>query len=251
MVLSPPVYVKLSLVLLFGFFLILLAIQISRFTGDLSSHFFAVDALVRNVNKFTSGGALAHSRWQKQIDSREYSIHDVQITVRYCDDMGHRVTIEKTQKLIAHRDGVKQIWDRELKATGSFDWDSIETSPGKIVIGSKRPVGTRFEVPTEFSNPLPLEKYFMRRMKVDVIDSFKEETEDFVFSATKTTIAASITVIGTDNMEFTDITGKLTFGNYESVPDQQPRLMDRKTIQWDISNPQVGEVYQLIWTRRV
>lgn len=217
---------------------------------DFRKHFGAVSALVSNMNRFTAGGVYAHERWEDELRNTDYTIHDLLVQLTYQDSKGHRVSLLKSQELIARKDKVIEIWDRNLKSDGSFDWDGAQSLPGKVRCDKMRKLGTSYEIPTVFDSPLPVGKKYHRELRVDFIDAFKERTEDLVFTSERPVNNVTIKIVGSgQGIEFSNAVGEVRFGCYTMEPPQRPEIYDKEIIIWNISDPQIGEIHRLKWTR--
>jgi hypothetical protein len=250
MITSPPIGVTVGILVLLAISLAFLAIYIVHLLDTFKHHTNAVDVMVKNFNRFIAGGALASERWLPLIYNRPFSIHDVRLKLIYHDKKGHHVRLEKTQVIMAHADNVTEIIDRGLKSDGQIDWASASTSIGTVDTGKIAKKGTMYEVPTTFQTPLPKGINTYRKFNLDLIDAFCQDREDFILSISNSTANATIIIEAAEGMEFAGVIGEIYYGHYHVAPTHLPRIADNyKTIIWEITQPQIGETFRLIWTR--
>ncbi|MBK7142037.1 MAG: hypothetical protein IPH75_08155 [bacterium] len=247
---EQSIYLKVSLAVLLLIIVVLIGVQVVKALRRFNDHVETVSRLSETVARNMSGEALSRP-YDMEIAKSDHAIKHLQIDAHYQDAKGHRVTLKKTQTVLPMKDGFVEIWDRNLKveSPGFLDWDSAESTPGKVDITKKRNFGTTFEVPTVFSDPLPINKPTTRVFKIDMIDTFPKDTEDLLCTLERHVETLFITVNACDGLKFVKSHGTARFGGYEkNNPDPAPYITDDgKRICWDIPNGQIGEVYRLVW----
>jgi len=185
---------------------------------------------------------------KKQTESStETQIEETIIRLILYDSTGTEAIFEKAQIFKVNVPKLAKHWDRNLRATGTFD--NFESMPGKVNKDSITTVAASTEVLTEFIPPLE-QGIHLRIFHCRVHNSFTSTKEDMMYTVDYKTAKATMVLVFPKSRAVRNILklqkrrGALT----EDV-DRHDLFVasDNLRVRWEIPDPVLGFSYYIQW----
>jgi hypothetical protein len=182
-----------------------------------------------------------------------FIIKELIMKLDFKDATGELVHVTKEQLIKPYKSIAKEYIDRGLAATGEIknfkSFLFIDDNWKKANISSHTVEGAEISVTTTFDLPLSDKVCTKRKLEFDVINSFKEKEESFLYRVDNPTEFYKVTFNFDINRKPEQMTIYEVIGGYRRNLEKIRSSQDKSEVfKWEIKKPHFGSNYLFIWS---